>query len=116
MHVRRASIAVLLAAACAAASPVRAQETEERVLVYYPAGGCETGRIQIQVYDRETAGWKDHPEHPLVETGSCQLEVAHRLLNELRIRCVDPKGRRAASDWVSGVDLTPKPGKSPCAP
>lgn len=116
MHVRRASIAILLATACAAAFPSRADQAEERVLVHYPAGACETGHIQIEVFVRETATWIAHPEHPLVEAGSCQLEISYRLLNELRIRCVDPDGRREPSEWVTGVTLRPRESASPCAP
>jgi len=116
VHVRRASIAILLAAACAAASPSRADQAEEPVLVHYPAGACQTGRIEIQIWNRATAAWMEHPEHPLVEAGSCQLELAHLLLNELRIRCVDPDGLREPSEWVSGVTLRPRASASPCPP
>ena len=115
MHVRQASIAILLAA-CAAAFPLQADEGGEHVLVHYPVGACETGHIEIQVFDRETAVWVAHPEHPRIEAGTCQREVAYVLLNELRIRCVDPSGRRTPSDWVSGVTLRPAESGSPCAP
>jgi hypothetical protein len=82
------------------------------VLVYYPAGDCG-GELELEIYDRVAGAWRPHPDHPRVPTGSCQRELPDQLLNELRVRCADPAGRRPPSDWVVGAEL---PGAlTPCA-
>jgi hypothetical protein len=82
------------------------------VLVYYPAGECR-GELELELYDRATGAWRPHPEHPRVATGSCHRELPDQLLNELRVRCADPAGKRAPSDWVVGAELARAP--TPCA-
>ena len=75
------------------------------VMVLYPVGDCATGVIEVQVYQREGSapGWHAHTEHPRVRAGSIQHEDPSKLLNELRVRCVDPEGVRPPSVWVVGA-------------
>jgi hypothetical protein len=116
------ALAVLLAlftgAACAlppthasAASPARA--TAARDLVYLPRGACETETIELELYDRAAASWRPHPEHPRLTTGTCVSLDTSSLLNELRLRCIDPAGRAPPSPWVTGFEVAT--GGLPCA-
>jgi hypothetical protein len=82
------------------------------VLVYYPAGKC-VGELELELYERVAGTWRPHPVHPRVPTGSCQRELPDQLLNELRVRCVDPAGKRAPSDWVVGAEIAR--AATPCA-
>jgi hypothetical protein len=70
--------------------------------VYYPRGRCETGLLEVQVYDRQRQRWTAHPEHSRLRTGSCHSEPMSILANDLRVRCIDPEERRAPSHWVVG--------------
>jgi len=79
--------------------------------VYYPAGTC-IGELEIELFDRASGAWRSHPEHPRLAPGSCAWEQPATLLNELRVRCVDPTGAWAASDWVVGAELAQ--GKPSC--
>lgn len=57
------------------------------VEIYLDGGDCDTGTIEIEVFERERAEWIPHPHHPLVAVPSCQSEDAGGLLNEFRWRC-----------------------------
>ena len=109
--------------ACASAPPPRrlpaeatatraAAPVDERVLVYFPPGTC-TGQLEIERFDRAAGAWRPHPEAPRLEPGACLREPAGQLLNELRVRCVDPTDLLQPSAWVVGAEL----GESaaPCA-
>ncbi len=76
----------------------------DRALVHYPAGGC-SGVLEIEVFERVSESWLPHPAHPRLPPGACEEEPAGGLLNELRVRCADPAGARAPSDWVVGAEL-----------
>jgi hypothetical protein len=89
---------------------------DPRVTVFYPKGGCETGRIEIEVFVRATKTWAPHPSHPQIATDTCQPEDPGTLLNELRLRCIDPQGKRAPSDWVLGADLASPAKPGACKP
>ena len=78
---------------------------EERVHVFYPRGECETGVIEIEVYDRTSASWQRHATHWRVPADTCQAERAGVLLQEIRYRCVDPASPSRASAWTVGVDV-----------
>lgn len=84
---------------CQTASP------EQRVQVFYPKGECETGWIDVEIYNRDLRAWEAHAEHPRVELGRCQLEDPGVLLQELRVRCADPHNRARVSDWRVGVEV-----------
>lgn len=89
-----------------APEPAPEAAAEERVDVVYPKGGCTSGWIEVEVFEPDS-GWQPHPEHPRVRADETHAELSWRLL-DLRVRCVDPSGRRAPSRWVRGVDLKPR--------
>ena len=103
--------ALLLACLLCAApgAPVRAAEgnawAQDPVFVYYPRGDCRGERIELEVFDRGTRHWVQHPAHPLVPVESCQVEDAGRLLNELRWRCEEPPETQPPSVFVVGLDV-----------
>jgi hypothetical protein len=112
-----AMLALVTGPACAlpptrasAASPAPA--TAARELVYLPRGACETETIELELYDRATASWLPHPEHPRLTTGTCVSLDASSLLNELRLRCIDPGGKARPSPWVTGFEMAA--GGLPC--
>ena len=88
------------------------------VRVFYPRGGCRTRMIEIEVYERsETGGtWRPHPSHPRVRAGTCHTEDPGGLLNEIRVRCVDPAGRLEPSGWVVGADIRRPVDAERCQP
>ena len=53
------------------------------VQVYYPAGQCETGVLEIELWHRASKAWRPHPDHPRIMAGTCQLEDAGDLLIQL---------------------------------
>jgi hypothetical protein len=93
----------------------------DTLLVRYPAGDCNGSGVRIAVElwqparDGQPPGWAAHPDHPLVLPGSCHPEDSHSLLNELRVRCVDPTGARSPSEWVVGADVFSPRTSEPCA-
>ena len=101
-------LTALAALACAAAPPGselgEPAARTDRALVHYPAGGC-SGVLEIEVFERASESWRPHPAHPRLAPGACVGEPAGGLLNELRVRCADPAGARAPSDWVVGAEL-----------
>lgn len=107
------ALGLAVASPLAAAPPGESPEATTRVRVYYAPGAC-TGGLEVQVFDRGASVWRPHPEHPRLAPGACVLEEPDRLLNELRVRCVDPSGRRAASAWVVGAERAS--GAAPCPP
>jgi hypothetical protein len=118
MSLDRAGLLALtvLALACTAA-PSESEHTPEepsaRAVVFYPRGGCATGELEIEVYDRAARAWRPHPTHPRLRADRCAEEQAGTLLNELRVRCVDPDGERQPSLWVTGAALSGPP--IPCS-
>ncbi len=90
-------------------------------MVFYPAGDCPSGKLELEVWERGSEGeggrWVPHPEHPTIDADSCQPEDPGVLLNELRVRCVGSAGSSdAASAWVVGVDLSKKGSAPSCPP
>ena len=92
---------LLLAPVAVAESP----STGDRVQVFYPKGDCETGWIDIEVYDRDVETWRAHSDHPRVATGTCQFEDPGVLLQEIRVRCADPQNRARVSAWRVGAEV-----------
>jgi len=93
-----------------APSAAAAYEPGARARVSYPRGACTTAWIEVQVFEPD-GGWVPHPEHPRIRAGGIHAEEAHRLL-DLRVRCIDPAGKRPPSEWVRGVDLERMPAGS----
>ncbi|MBM4384634.1 MAG: hypothetical protein FJ091_14875 [Deltaproteobacteria bacterium] len=101
------ALAIGAAAACMAppASSAAGPPAQARELVYFPRGDCETETIELELYDRASAAWIPHPEHPRLTTGQCVALDASSLLNELRLRCIDPAGKAPPSDWITGFEV-----------
>ena len=103
-HARLAYVVALLAiSSCSGLAPVSgpvADASESKV--YYPRGACETGLLEVQVYDHQRRRWTAYPEHPRLQAGSCPSEPTSILANDLRVRCIDPDERRTPSHWVVG--------------
>ena len=79
--------------------------------VRFPPGECDSGWIEVEVFDRNRDAWVAHPEHPRIPAGECLVEDSGSLLNEIRVRCFDPSGRRRPSLWVVGANVwKPVPG------
>ncbi len=80
-------------------------------IVYHPGEGCESGILEMEVWNRSKSAWQPHPHHSRILAGSCQREDAGGLLNEVRTRCVDSSRSRspAAPDsrpaWKVGFTL-----------
>lgn len=89
---------------------------EDRVQVFYPKGECETGLIEIEVYNRTTRAWQPHAEHPQIEADTCQREDPGVLLQELRVRCADPEHPARASEWRVGAEVFKPLASSQCKP
>jgi hypothetical protein len=105
-----AAALALISASCAIAPPTaRATSSDSaapaRERVYFPRGGCETGTIELQLYDRASASWQPHPERPRLTTDTCHELDPSSLLNELRLRCIDPAGQAQPSAWITGFEV-----------
>jgi hypothetical protein len=119
---RAASLLVLglLGTACgssggsAAGGEAAAADTSAMVQVRFPDGACATGWLEVQEFLREAQIWAPHPRGDRIRTGVCRWEEPDRLLNELRVRCIDPTGRRPPSAWVVGVDVRSSIGPESC--
>ncbi|MCG8592030.1 MAG: hypothetical protein MJE66_22260 [Proteobacteria bacterium] len=83
--------------------------------VLYPGGECETGWIEVERYDREIRAWRAHAHHPRVRADACRREDVSSLLNELRVRCIDPSGARPPSPWRVGAELQKPLSRDRCA-
>jgi hypothetical protein len=86
----------------------------EPVTVFFPRGDCESGVIEVEIYDRDRRLWVAH-SIPRVEAGGCRTEESGLLLNEFRVRCIDPTGRRMPSPWVVGAEVFRTAPSSTCA-
>jgi hypothetical protein len=75
------------------------------VLVLFSPGACESGNVEIELWSRDFEEWVPHPRHARLATGGCAVEDAGKLLNEIRVRCVDPAGERRASAWRVGANV-----------
>ena len=112
-----------LIAGCASPSAVLAPSGDGaapsgRVQVWYPQGDCQTGWLELEVWSASAAAWQGawlpHPEHPRVRANRCYLERSSTLLNELRVRCIDPEGITRPSGWLVGAQLYPERAAGVC--
>ena len=87
---------------CVLAGPAFASGEENRIQVFYPRAECAGEEIEVDVWDRDYAAWRRHPEHAYVPVETCQEEQAGRLLHELRWRCRD---RDPETTWHVGLDV-----------
>jgi hypothetical protein len=65
---------------------------------------CDSQVLEVELWSRSRAEWIPHDDHALILAGSCQIEDAGYLINEIRMRCVDSElaGRDA---WITGVQV-----------
>jgi hypothetical protein len=93
----------LLLSASLAAAPAVASEIRDPVHVRFPAP-CDSGLLELQLWSRTASAWEPHPRHPRVPAGSCQVEDAGYLLNEIRLRCT-AAGDQPAEGWRVGIPV-----------
>ncbi|MCZ6783353.1 MAG: hypothetical protein O7G30_08600 [Proteobacteria bacterium] len=74
------------------------------VRVLFEGRECPSPFLQVEVWDRGQSAWSTHPSHAFILVDSCQVEDAGYLLNEIRIRCVDPDGQ-PGTPWRIGVEV-----------
>lgn len=101
IHPHALSLVAILALVAGAPPPGFATEPYDPAPVLFDQY-CRSQVLQLEVWDRRKAAWKPHPEHPLILSGSCHIEDAGYLINEIRARCVRMDGRTYDS-WTQGV-------------
>lgn len=108
---------VLASLASALATPAAGTDVEvrESVSVFYPGRACASRVLDVEVWDAGAEAWQPHLSHSRVVSDSCQPESLSQSLHEIRVRCVDPNGRVAASPWRVGLGLGGKDALSRCA-
>jgi von Willebrand factor type A domain len=103
---RRVRAGFLALASGLVAAPAAGQAGPgEPVHVFYDARACDApdSLLELQVWDRDGASWRPHPRHARIEPDTCQLEDPGYLLNELRYRCIDPRGASPPGAWIVGA-------------
>lgn len=65
---------------------------------------CPSQVLEIEIWNRTTNRWQLHPEHPRILSGSCQLEDAGYLMNEIRVRCLRMEGQ-PIEPWTDGIKV-----------
>lgn len=106
-------------AALLAALVLPLEARAEPVDVFFPRGNCASGRLELEMWERGADGaqgrWVLHPTLPHFDVETCQRVESRILLNEIRVRCIDPAGFRKPSSWVVGADVTGRVAAS-CPP
>lgn len=75
------------------------------VRVYFDRGSCRRPLQEVEIWDRARSRWEPHPWHARILADSCNLEDAGYLLNEIRYRCVEPKGAHELAPWRVGMKV-----------
>jgi hypothetical protein len=72
-------------------------------LVYFPAGECNTGKIEVYVNN------SPHPQYQFIDSEDC-IEIEDNVARgTLRVRCIDMTGASLPSNFVgAAVDRRPK--------
>ena len=65
---------------------------------------CHSQVLEIQIWNRIEKHWTHHPEHPRILSGSCQVEDAGYLMNEIRVRCMRTDNR-SIEPWIDGIKV-----------
>jgi len=102
-------LAAFAAAGLAALAPAPPAAAEP-VTVFFPRGSCGSGRLEVEMWEPGRDGaqgrWVPHPSLRRIDAGTCQRVESQILLNEIRVRCIDPAGVGRPSEWVIGADVT----------
>ena len=65
---------------------------------------CHSQVLEVQIWSRIEKRWSHHPEHPRILAGSCQVEDAGYLMNEIRVRCLRTDNR-SIEPWIDGIKV-----------
>jgi len=65
---------------------------------------CHSQVLEVQIWNRIEKRWSHHPEHPRILAGSCQVEDAGYLMNEIRVRCLRTDNR-SIEPWIDGIKV-----------
>lgn len=65
---------------------------------------CPSQVLEIEIWNRLEKKWDAHPDHPLILAGSCQVEDAGYLMNEIRVRCLRTDNR-TIEPWTDGIKV-----------
>ena len=84
--------------------------------LFFPRGDCQGGVLEVELYDRKRETWAPHPRHPRILGDRCHEEDAGGLLNEIRVRCVDPDHPQRVSRWIVGARVFVRGPAPECIP
>jgi hypothetical protein len=93
-----------LALLCGASGPSSARAIPEDPITVFFDKTCSSQVLEIQIWNRIEKRWSHHPEHPRILSGSCQVEDAGYLMNEIRVRCLRTD-KRTIDPWQAGIKV-----------
>ena len=93
-----------LALLCGASGPSSARAMPEDPIAVFFNQTCASQVLEIQIWNRIEKRWFHHPEHPKIFAGSCHVEDAGYLMNEIRVRCLRTD-KRTTDPWQSGIKV-----------
>ena len=76
-----------------------------RIRVFHERLDCASNLLEVEVYDRNSQIWVEHPSHPRIFADTCQTEDTGVLLNEIRTRCAVPENAANWNLWKVGVEV-----------
>lgn len=84
--------------------PSLAQALPEDPITVLFDKACPSQVLEVQIWNRIGKHWSHHPEHPKILAGSCQVEDAGYLMNEIRVRCMRTDNR-SIEPWIDGIKV-----------
>lgn len=87
-----------------ASGPSSARAIPEDPISVFFNKTCASQVLEIQIWNRIHKRWSHHPEHPQILAGSCQVEDAGYLMNEIRVRCLRTN-ERSIEPWLAGIKV-----------
>ena len=93
-----------LALLCGASGPSSAKAIPEDPITVFFDKACASQVLELQIWNRIEKRWSHHPEHPKILAGSCQVEDAGYLMNEIRVRCLRTNNR-SIEPWLDGIKV-----------
>lgn len=76
---------------------------EDPITVFFDKD-CHSQVLEVQIWNRIEKRWSHHPDHPKILAGSCQVEDAGYLMNEIRVRCLRTS-QRSLEPWIDGIKV-----------